>query len=388
MYIFSADNHAKPGKLIFALSLVVLAACTFVERAAAANMVRIPSDISKLGPSIEYSARYSDIDAAAMAYVSHMVFYASYRSNINSERDLRIAYLESLRAAGFQLVNTRGPDGPLIADTANETDYFVFGTNKATFLVFRGTENPERGLSNIVDTLITANSILAQRQGVRGLIHPGYHDAYNRAHPSVRRSLRQFDRSKPIYITGHSLGGALATVAAYKLQKEGFNIRAVYPLASPRVGDRTFTHDYERLLGNKTFRIKRRGDHVSEIPYYGPIGILFKYEHVGPYRSISQIGSSSRHMVSLNTGRHDDGKNFFIIANGLVHRENTVDRLFRRHHSRDHYFLPLWNFAKSKIDRAYASAQARARAAARANIVKTAPVKNLTILPTRNPTKK
>ena len=49
--------------------------------------------------------------------------------------------------------------------------------------------------------------------------------------------------------TGHSLGGALATLAAYDLQAEfAFRKLQVYTFGSPRTGNHAFAHDYERRV--------------------------------------------------------------------------------------------------------------------------------------------
>ena len=49
--------------------------------------------------------------------------------------------------------------------------------------------------------------------------------------------------------TGHSLGGALATLAAYDLQAEfGFRKLQVYAFGSPRTGNHAFARDYERKV--------------------------------------------------------------------------------------------------------------------------------------------
>lgn len=354
MFFSTAKKTGKHAGLLCTLSLAALVAGSPIGHVDAAAMVDIPSDIGKLGPNMAYSARYSAVDAAAMAYFSHMVFYASYEPRVRDEATLRREYRQSLRKAGFRLVNASDSLSGLIAKSVRETDFFVFGTNRATFLVFRGTENPFQGITNIVDTAVTANSMLANRPGVRGKIHPGYHDAYQGTHQRVRRALGQFDRSKPLYITGHSLGGALATVAAYKLYNDGVrNIRGVYPLASPRVGNHNFTNDYERKLGSKTYRIKRLNDHVSEIPFYGfgPLG-LGDYEHIGPYRLIRPVGS--RYRIDL-VGLHDDEKNHRAVL--------PIAWLMANHHSRDDYFLPMWQFAERAItDREIAKARAKARA--------------------------
>ncbi len=87
-------------------------------------------------------------------------------------------------------------------------------------------------------------------------------------------------QTKPLLITGHSLGGALASLAAFGLSN--FPVRAVYTFASPRVGNGAFRDAYSGLgsgvlgLGQKTFQVACAGDLVPLVP-----GVLDGYRHVG-----------------------------------------------------------------------------------------------------------
>jgi len=90
---------------------------------------------------------------------------------------------------------------------------------------------------------------------------------------------------KSIYVTGHSLGGALATLVAFFLHREGFPVAGVYTFASPRVGNAAWRRDYQRLLGAKTYRIIAQGDLVPLVP-----GLLDGYRHVGTEIMLERSG--------------------------------------------------------------------------------------------------
>ena len=52
-----------------------------------------------------------------------------------------------------------------------------------------------------------------------------------------------------LYVTGHSLGGAIATLAAYEISKLYPKHRLVlYTFGSPRVGNYTFKHAFDRQV--------------------------------------------------------------------------------------------------------------------------------------------
>jgi hypothetical protein len=67
---------------------------------------------------------------------------------------------------------------------------------------------------------------------------------------------------KPLYLAGHSAGGALATLAARRLHEAGVPVRGAVVFSSPRVGDRAFAATYPVQL----VRIERRHDVVPHLP--------------------------------------------------------------------------------------------------------------------------
>ena len=80
-----------------------------------------------------------------------------------------------------------------------------------------------------------------------------------------------------LYITGHGLGAALATLSAARLvANKVYPVQGVYTFGSPRVGDQAFADAYGRALGNRTFRVVNNEDLVTRVPPR-----LSGYKHVG-----------------------------------------------------------------------------------------------------------
>jgi hypothetical protein len=70
----------------------------------------------------------------------------------------------------------------------------------------------------------------------------GFYSAYTRLlaklMPALHREIPAVQRATtPVVVTGHSLGGALATIAAYELSLAGYLVRGVFTFGSPRVGN-------------------------------------------------------------------------------------------------------------------------------------------------------
>jgi triacylglycerol lipase len=75
---------------------------------------------------------------------------------------------------------------------------------------------------------------------------------------------------RQLWLTGHSLGGALAMLAANELfsraERGAAPIAGVYTFGQPRVGNAGFRDAYDTLLKGRTFRIVHGDDVVPRIP--------------------------------------------------------------------------------------------------------------------------
>ncbi|NVJ61472.1 MAG: lipase family protein [Gammaproteobacteria bacterium] len=95
-----------------------------------------------------------------------------------------------------------------------------------------------------------------------GRIHQGFSQAFDTVCLSIQTELKKESvASKPLFITGHSLGGALATIAAKKLVHKA-GIAACYTFGSPRVGDETWVSGMKTPL----YRVVNAADCVTMLP--------------------------------------------------------------------------------------------------------------------------
>lgn len=123
-------------------------------------------------------------------------------------------------------------------------------------LTFRGT-NPLRIRNWATDAVVK----LVECGEYDGRVHHGFSSALQRTWEHVEPVLA-LARDKPLFITGHSMGGALAMLTACRLAKIGVPPSAVYTFGAPRVGDPAFCDGYAL----PTFRVVNRLDLVPELP--------------------------------------------------------------------------------------------------------------------------
>lgn len=167
-----------------------------------------------------------------------------------------------LRRAGMTAVRSIDADG---------TQAFVAGHAQAVVLSFRGTE-PRRIEDVLTDAMFT---LTAGEFGRGDRIHLGFKAALDQAWHAVLDALGP-GPGPPLWITGHSLGAALATLAAVRLWIGGRHPAGVYTFGSPRVGDAAFASAYDGLLRPRTFRFVNQTDVVTRVPLW-----TMGFRHVG-----------------------------------------------------------------------------------------------------------
>lgn len=117
-------------------------------------------------------------------------------------------------------------------------------------LVFRGTE---QNIKDYFTDLKIGHTTLAKH---KKCIHAGFMEALDSVWSEIDQELTRLNC--PIFYTGHSLGAALATLAA-----ERHAPSAVYTFGSPRVGNQAFVDS----LGNvPIYRIVDGADVVTTVP--------------------------------------------------------------------------------------------------------------------------
>ena len=95
-------------------------------------------------------------------------------------------------------------------------------------------------------------------------VHRGFLHAYGAVRQEIISAVRDI-RPLAVYVTGYSLGAALATLAAYHIQKKFPSTHVtMYNFASPFIGDRIFAKAYTATVQD-SHRIVHDGDLVPRL---------------------------------------------------------------------------------------------------------------------------
>jgi triacylglycerol lipase len=205
-------------------------------------------------------AAYSDRMAWIMAHMAKLAYIPF------EESDLGIEQLEySLQSGWFNLMKTFDKKG---------TQAFIAKNDEFAVLSFRGTQ-PTKW-----EDVRTDLRALKQKT-VEGKVHKGFKEAFDEVRDEIFDIVdKSIGKDLPLYVTGHSLGAALATVATQELEEEFDDlIAACYTFGSPRVGD----GKYEKSIKAPFYRIVNTTDIVTLVPFF-----LGTFVHVGDTRYLSR----------------------------------------------------------------------------------------------------
>lgn len=162
---------------------------------------------------------------------------------------------------------------------------FVLTSKTANIMIFRGTQRTTEWIGDIV--LFQKN----YEGFANSKIHSGFASIYNKLAQQIHEIVGQLNSSVPCYISGHSLGSALATLAAVDLARKFPKLKEqirLYTYGGPRVGNPTFAQMHSQIVPN-SYRIFNLAD---TIPLSPPT--MFRkdiYVHVGqPWSFLSQYG--------------------------------------------------------------------------------------------------
>jgi triacylglycerol lipase len=206
---------------------------------------------------------FSQENAAFLAQAANLVY--------ESQEVIQTVTQEMWQFPGFQFIEGRLGD-------EIDTQGFVISNHQALIIAFRGTEE------KVEDYATNMESNLVPLYG--GQVHSGFKDAYDIVAEQLKNSLAFLHTNlQKIWICGHSLGGALATIAAAHLLDLGYEISGVYTFGQPRVGNEVFAETLNYLIQDKYYRIVNQGDIITRVP---PKSL--GYKHAGTFVFLTDEG--------------------------------------------------------------------------------------------------
>ncbi len=190
-------------------------------------------------------------------------------------RACQLAYLPAADGAkGFR--DELGLSARLL--NIDNTQVYIAESPDHIVVAFRGTENPT-SIDGLKDWLLTdAMNLLVVPEGrlghdlsaagVGAKFHKGFIDAiaeiWEPLRDDVEARMKKADR--PLWITGHSLGGALALLAAWLLKRRFIAVHQIYTYGAPMIGNQKASDAFNKEFKGQIFRYVSGRDPVPKLP--------------------------------------------------------------------------------------------------------------------------
>jgi len=284
-----------------------------------------PFDAPKLLGSPVMRAAYSDRTAWLMSAMSELAYYQfedkelianlatelANMSDVGNIQEKLNAILSGAVAGGneqtlreilnlgkFELIRTYNRAGTQ-AFLAKRTDE---SENAMLVLAFRGTEMAAKDIhSDAKARLVTLHG--------QERVHRGFLKAFSHVKDLIQADLKNHP-DIPVYITGHSLGGALAVLATRLLVSDSQG--ACYTFGGPRVG----TSQVDDQIKTPIYRVVNSADLVPRVPPEYLVNILILLSNVFHITFISKFLRNFKGYVHYGDMRY------------LTHVEAGVDDQF------------------------------------------------------------
>ncbi len=219
---------------------------------------------------------YSRVNAWWFAELSRLIYRKnpdedSTRAGLPSRADI---LADAGHRSGLQLRETRrfrSTGSDMFASLIKVTDG---AAHRFAILSFRGTDSPHDWFANL---RISRGKAVAGA----GRVHSGFRAGLDTLWDTLWPAVEHYPH--PIFLTGHSLGAALAALATARLVHLNKHVHSTYLYGAPRVGDAEFARALPR---DRVFRIVNRRDLVTEVPP----SVALRFRHGGTLIYISSRG--------------------------------------------------------------------------------------------------
>ncbi|QFT90322.1 Lipase (class 3) [Bacillus sp. THAF10] len=180
---------------------------------------------------------------------------------------------------------------------------FIIESSDAIVISFRGTQTDPDW---IADAEIYQENFPYCHSPA--LVHSGFLSVYESMREELMTSLQERDNLKTLFVTGHSLGGALATLFAVDASINlNFKTICMYNYGSPRVGDKAFAKLY-----NDNVPLSIRFVNLADlVPFVPPRKV------VGPFSKKTWLYS------------HTENQSIFLIREGSIVKNHSMETYLR-----------------------------------------------------------
>lgn len=234
-------------------------------------------------------------------------------------------------------------------------------------IAFRGTQAlvPGRDPLSVLDDVIEdcladiRIPLVPARRPARGRVHRGFRAALDEIREPLTElvgRLRKDDPGRALWLTGHSLGGALAILASALLP----DVQGAYVFGAPHVGDAAFRD----ALPVRPVRFVHGSDLITRVPVFGLNlpprlgweGLLPDVEVLGTYRPAGDVIAFDR--AGRIVSKHGADRAVESLKARVLHKKIGIEDWARLQpiddvidHAPIFYAVHLWNVYDESLGR-------------------------------------
>ncbi|XP_071179918.1 lipase ZK262.3-like [Mytilus edulis] len=205
--------------------------------------------------------------------------------------------LDSHRMDDFEIVEWIDGQCEGTIDECSHVAVLMISKKKKTIvLAYRGTTDFTQLTDEALSVLL---KFKVQSDIGKGEVQNYFKQAHDTLYECVEESVQAQMSTYPDYnflVTGHSLGGAIASLASARLLYEGIvpkDKSALYTFGMPRVGDREYALEHNKLVNN-SWRVVHGADQVPNLP-------LSTGLPSGPFHHRSEVFYTNDRMLPTDT---------------------------------------------------------------------------------------
>jgi triacylglycerol lipase len=166
------------------------------------------------------------------------------------------------------------------------TQACVLHNSNAVIVAFRGSTT-ENWAQDWIDNDLDFFPIPKPTWGLTTILHHGFHEAMSVAYGDVLARIQPLMSGRKLWITGHSLGGAVALLTAFRLEHETtINVQGVHVFGAPSVGNGTWAG----IFADKVSNVHRWNLEQDPVPFLLPAPAFF---HVGTVNNLYADGDET-----------------------------------------------------------------------------------------------
>ena len=159
----------------------------------------------------------------------------------------------------------------VVEDTATETRAVVYHDDEDLVVAFRGTMDLRNWMTDLDIATVSEDGCK---------IHLGFWRALESVFDALQEAVRHECAGRRVWLTGHSLGGALAVLYAWRSMtlSRSNSFSGIYTFGQPRVGNAAFRDSwpFKAGLDGCLFRVTNAVDIVPHLPW-----LCGRYRHCG-----------------------------------------------------------------------------------------------------------